>query len=189
MHAIFSFLKTRFSLIFIAVMLTLSASFALTSSENASSNDDAVKRANDARHSYEIRVIDRLLERFHYKHYRLDDELSKHILENFIESLDPSRLFFSQKDILEITKLENNFDDYIRQGVTTAYHNIFTIYRARVKERIKYALQRIDHDFDFNVVDFYELDRGESPWAADAGELDTLWRKRIKNDLISLTIF
>ncbi len=165
----------------IAILLTLSVSFALTS-------EDTKQSADDARHSYEIKVIDRLLERFHYKQYRLDDELSQHILNNFIDSLDPSRLFFADKDIQEITKLENNFDEYIRRGITTAYHNIFTIYRARVNERIDYALQRLEHNFNFNVDEYYELDRSESLWAKDEAELNTLWRKRIKNDLINLDL-
>ncbi len=144
------------------------------------------QRNNDVRHSYEIKVIDRLLEQFHYKEYRLDDELSRTILNNYLDSLDPARLFFTASDIEEIRKLENSFDDYIRRGVTAAYHSIFEIYRKRVEERIDYALQRLEHTFDFSVDEVYELDRSESPWAKDIQELETLWRKRIKNDLINL---
>lgn len=152
--------------------------------EGSASADE--QRNNDVRHSYEIKVIDRLLEQFHYKDYHLDDELSKTILDNYVDSLDPARLFFTSADIQEIKKLENSFDDYIRRGVTAAYHSIFDIYRKRVEERIDYALQRLEHNFNFSVEEYFELDRSESPWAADQSELETLWRKRIKNDLINL---
>lgn len=144
------------------------------------------QRANDVRHSYEIKVIDRLLEQFHYKDYHLDDALSESILNNYIDSLDPARLFFTATDIEEIDRLKNNFDDYIRRGITAAYHSIFDIYRARVEERIDYALQRLEHNFNFAIDEVYELDRSESPWALDEEELNSLWRKRIKNDLINL---
>ena len=144
------------------------------------------QRVNDVRHSYEIKVIDRLLEQFHYKDYHLDDALSESILNNFIDSLDPARLFFTATDVEEIDRLKNNFDDYIRRGITAAYHSIFDIYRARVEERIDYALQRLEHNFNFAIDEVYELDRSESPWALDEEELNSLWRKRIKNDLINL---
>jgi len=148
--------------------------------------DPEQQRVNDVRHSYEIKVIDRLLEQFHYKEYRLDDTLSETILDNYIDSLDPARLFFTATDIHEIDKLKTSFDDYIRRGITAAYHSIFDIYRERVKERTDYALQRLEHTFNFSIDEYYELDRSKSPWAADEKELNSLWRKRIKNDLINL---
>ncbi len=144
------------------------------------------QRIDDVRHSYEIKVIDRLLAQYHYKDFHLDDALSVSILNNFIDSLDPARLFFSATDVKEINRLKNDFDDYIRRGITAAYHSIFDIYRIRVEERIDYALQRLEHKFNFSIDEFYELDRSESAWALDENELNSLWRKRIKNDLINL---
>lgn len=180
-------------------LVTLLLAFAFTSTISCASTSqdaqesqktDAVtseeQRLNDVRHSYEMKVVDRLLEQFHYKDYFLDDTLSHAILDNYIDSLDPSRMFFAASDIEEIKKLENAFDDFIRRGVTAAYHGIFDIYRVRVKQRTEYALQRLEHNFDFTMSEQYELDRSESPWAENEKELDNLWRKRIKNDLINL---
>jgi carboxyl-terminal processing protease len=164
---------------------TSSNGFAKTAN-NAQPVDQEQQRLNDVRHSYEIKVIDRLLEQFHYKEFHLDDVLSETILDNYISSLDPSRLFFTATDVKEIDVLKNNFDDYIRRGITAAYISIFDIYRKRVDQRVDYALQRLEHNFNFSIDEYYELDRSESPWAVDEKELDTLWRKRIKNDLINL---
>ena len=164
--------------------IVTSASIPASTGEASISPDE--QHDNDVRHSYEIKVIDRLLEQFHYKDYYLNDELSKTILDNYLDSLDPARLFFTATDIHEISKLETSFDEYIRRGVTAAYHSIFDIYRKRVEERIDYATQRLEHTFDFSIDEYYELDRSESPWAADQAELESLWRKRIKNDLINL---
>ncbi len=144
--------------------------------------------ADDSRHSYEIKVINRLLERFHYKDYQLDDLLSQSILDNYVNALDPSRLFFTAMDIEEIRKLENSLDEFIRRGVTAVYQSIFEIYQARVEERIDFTLQRLEHSFDFNRDEAYILDRSEALWASDKSSLDSLWRKRIKNDLINLEI-
>ncbi len=184
-----SYPKSRFSIIgLFTLALTCTTSLALTSSNFEHAKKQEARNPDDVRHSYEIKVIDRLLERFHYKDFHLNDELSQAILDNYIDSLDPSRLFFTRTDIQEISKLENDFDDYIRRGITTAYHDIFSIYRKRVEERINFALQRLEHNFDFNTDEFYELDRSDSPWAEDARALNNLWRKRIKNDFINLEL-
>jgi len=175
----------RTAIYLLVIGSVISGSFAQTS-DNTQSLSPEQQRANDVRHSYEIKVIDRLLEQFHYKEFHLDDSLSQTILDNYIDSLDPSRLFFTATDMEEIGKLKNNFDDYIRRGVTAAYHAIFDIYRERVKERTDYALQRLEHNFNYSIDEYYVLDRSESPFAADEDELNSLWRKRIKNDLINL---
>ena len=158
-----------------------------TSQAKSSTTIEDIESA-DLRHSYEIKVIDRLLERFHYKDFLLNDDLSQQILANFMDSLDPSRLFFTAHDVQEISKLENNFDEYIRRGVTVAYHSIFNIYRDRVDQRIEFALQRLEHNFNFEINEAYSLDRSESAWAINDNELNNLWRKRIKNDLINLDL-
>ena len=182
---ILSLLIRRTAIPILLIGITFSNGFAKTAGD-VQSVDQKQQRLNDVRHSYEIKVIDRLLEQFHYKEYHLDDALSETILDNYIDSLDPSRLFFTATDVKEIDALKNNFDDYIRRGITAAYISIFDIYRKRVDERIDYALQRLGHNFNFSIDESYELDRSESPWAIDENELDTLWRKRIKNDLINL---
>ena len=39
--------------------------------------------------------------------------------------------------------------------------------------------------FDFTVDETFEFQREKAPWAANEAELDELWRKRIKNDVLS----
>src|SRR5689334_5163666 len=43
--------------------------------------------------------VGRLLEEGHYTHHPLNDEISKKLLANYIDILDFSHLFFTQKDI------------------------------------------------------------------------------------------
>ncbi|MGD1976058.1 MAG: carboxy terminal-processing peptidase, partial [Gammaproteobacteria bacterium] len=41
---------------------------------------------------------------------------------------------------------------------------------------------------DFSVDEVYEFDRSEAPWGTTSEELDDLWRKRVKNDALSLLL-
>jgi carboxyl-terminal processing protease len=41
---------------------------------------------------------------------------------------------------------------------------------------------------DFTVDEEYEFDREDSPWASTEAELDEIWRRRVKNDALSLAL-
>ncbi len=137
------------------------------------------------RHTFEYKIINSMLKRFHYKKFDLNDEFSVKILEQYIKQLDPSRIYFTQADITQFNKHRDKFDDYINAGDTEVAVNIFKKYQQRVNERSKYAIQRLDQKFDLDKDEEYNLDREDAPWEVDSAALDTLWDKRIKNDYIN----
>ncbi len=137
------------------------------------------------RHSYELKVINSMLKRFHYKKFALDDAFSEKILKQYIKQLDPSKVYFTQSDINEFNKHSKKFDDDIEAGDTTFAVELFKTYQKRVKERSIYAVKRIDQPFDFKKDQSYALDRKDAAWASDTKALDMLWEKRIKNDYIN----
>lgn len=155
------------------------------STTNANKNADDGKAPHlSAKHSYELKVINGLLKRYHYKKFKLDDNFSSKILDHYIDQLDPAHLYFTQKDIDAFNVHRNKFDDYIRDGDTTAAVEIFNRYQQRIRERSEYAIKRLKEGVDLTGNDVYKLDRKKAPWAKDKKSLDALWDKRIKNDLI-----
>jgi carboxyl-terminal processing protease len=55
-----------------------------------------------------------------------------------------------------------------------------------VDERTAYALGLLGEEFDFSRDETYRFDRREAPWPADTAAADRLWRKRVKNDVLTL---
>ncbi|CAA6821068.1 MAG: Tail-specific protease precursor (EC [uncultured Thiotrichaceae bacterium] len=160
---------------------------------NAQNNTTAVAEepSNETltpRHGYELRTIDQLLGKYHLKKFTLNDSFSLKIWDSYIEQLDPNRIYFTQKDIDALSKHKNQFDEYIESGNTTAALEIFNVYKKRVKERSVFAVKRVKEPFNFALNESYVIDRAEEKWAADTQALNDLWRKRIKNDLISLKL-
>ncbi|HHL18685.1 MAG TPA: tail-specific protease [Thiothrix sp.] len=137
------------------------------------------------RHSYELQVINSLLKQYHYKKYKLDDAFSGKILDSFIDELDPGHLYLLQTDIDAFNQHRDKIDDYIRAGNTAPALAIFTTYQQRVKERSEFAIKRLAEPFDFTLEEEFLLDHSKEPWAKNKAELDDIWRKRIKNDLIN----
>jgi carboxyl-terminal processing protease len=65
---------------------------------------------------------------------------------------------------------------------------MFEVYRTRVRERLNFAIQQLDSEPDFTTDEVYIFDRTELPWPADTAALDELWRKRVINDALNLTL-
>jgi len=137
------------------------------------------------RHSYELKMVNSMLKHYHYKKFKLDDAFSEKILDQYIKEFDPSRIYFTQKDINAFKKHSHDIDDYILKGDTDAGVKMFKLYQQRVKERSHYAATRIVKPLDLNSNDAYQFDRREAPWAKDRKALDALWDKRLKNDYIN----
>src|SRR5690606_3360807 len=70
----------------------------------------------------------------------------------------------------------------------------FTIYKrhlVRLTERLNYTLGLLDkgvESIDFTLDEELLIDREEAPWAKDRAELDELWRKRVKDEVLRLKI-
>ncbi len=137
------------------------------------------------RHGYELKIIDKLLDRYHYIDYELDDAMSRQILKSYLDQLDPDKMFFLEQDVEAFKGVEDSLDDYIRAGVVDPAFTIFNIYQTRIQERVDFALERLHQPFDFILDEDYTPEREDENWASDPAALDEIWRKRIKNDLIN----
>jgi len=159
--------------------------FSLDSTNRNSKEQISATKKLSPRHSYELKVINSLLNKYHYKKFKLDDSFSSKILDHFIDELDPAHIYFTQLDIDAFNVHRTKFDDYIRAGNTKPAIGIFTTYQNRIKERSEFAIKHLDAGLDLNGNETYLLDRKKSPWAKDQKALDILWEKRIKNDMIT----
>ncbi|HEU5399447.1 MAG TPA: carboxy terminal-processing peptidase [Gammaproteobacteria bacterium] len=133
-------------------------------------------------------VIAGLMERAHYSNRPLDDTLSQQIFKHYLEDLDPNRSYFTQGDVDSISGMKLTLGDDIRDGRLQPAFDIYNLFQKRVAERLQYAMQLLSKEPDFSVQERYTFDRSKAPWAKDSAELDDLWRKRVKNDAISLLL-
>ncbi len=128
------------------------------------------------------------LSRFHYKPVALDDALSGKVMDHFIDSLDPDRLFFLQSDVDSFKTNSTKLDDAINQEDLSIPFAMFNIYGKRVVDRMMYARSLLKQGFDFSVEESYSLKRDKGPWPKSEAERDDLWRKRVKNDWLRLKL-
>jgi len=139
-------------------------------------------------HVNATRVITELMTSHHYKKTDVDDKLSAAIFDRLLKNLDPSRSFLLAGDVEALSVYRERLDDSLRDGQLEAPFAMFRVFRARMEERARYATSLLDRDFDFSRDEEYVFDRSEAPWAEDEEALNEIWRKRVKNDVLTLRL-
>ncbi len=132
--------------------------------------------------------IVRLLSQAHYRPHKLDDDFSREILDNFIKTLDPNRVYFYASDIAEFQKYATQLDDALSEGKVAPAFAIWNRYTQRINERMETARALLDKGFDFSKDETYQWNREDAPWPKTRADMDELWRKRVKNDFLSLKL-
>ncbi|MFT3807286.1 MAG: carboxy terminal-processing peptidase [Arenimonas sp.] len=126
--------------------------------------------------------------RYAYRSATLDDKLSADIFRRYLESLDGEKLFFTQADIRRFEPYRSTLDDSIKSQNLRAPYDIFGTYVQRVDQRIAYARGLLAKPMDLSAKESWAYDREHAAWAADGNELNEIWRKYVKNDVLRLKL-
>jgi len=142
----------------------------------------------EQRHEDIGELVTQFVQKSHYQHIAVDDDLSARVLDQYIESLDGNRMYLLASDVEYFQKYRYEMDDIVRSEPLDPAFEIFAVYQTRVRERLNFALSQLQTEPDFSVEDVYVFDRSEAPWATTTAELDEIWRQRVKNDALNLRL-
>lgn len=140
------------------------------------------------RHEKIGQLVKEFIQKSHYRHADVDDDLSSLVLDNYIKSLDSNRMYFLASDVDAFEAYRYKLDDMVGSESLDPVFKMFEVYRSRARERLDYALKQLDVEPDFTIDEDYKFDRSEMAWAETTAELDEIWRKRVKNDALNLTL-
>ncbi|QNL51173.1 carboxy terminal-processing peptidase [Olivibacter sp. SDN3] len=129
-----------------------------------------------------------LLEKAHYKKVPFNDSLSSVVFDRLLSGLDPSKNYFLQSDIDSFESYRKVLLNDLRSGDLSAMFQVFNVYRKRFNERLNYAVNQVDSDFDFSKDESFDYDREKLGWFEDEEEANESWRKRVKYDLLKLRL-
>jgi len=169
-------------LIGLAALPMSASSFAANSWDNLQPDRDEVIAS--------LNVVE-LLKRHHYSKPPLDDKRSEIIYQSYLKLLDPARSYFLASDIAEFDKWRFQFDDFLKSGDLNPGFTIYKRYLDRIKSRLDFALAQLSKGvdkIDLNTQETLLVDRKDAPWPKNEAELDDLWRKRVKDEVLRLKI-
>ena len=173
---------TQYLIALIVAIITILAS----ASQSQGNSSISLSPLNE--HSRSTKLITRFLSKYHYKTFKINNSLSDQIFDSYIEALDPNRSYFYQKDIDSFQIFRYKLDDALNHPELNAPFQMFRLYQARVDERTLHALDLLKEKFNFSINEKLIIDRSKLDWAVDKDELDEIWRKRVKNDVLALRL-
>ena len=115
----------------------------------------------------------------------LDDTVSAQAWTNYLRILDYDRAYFTQGDIDSFEKYRARMADDLRKGDLEFPLKAYELFKKRHGERLEYVKSLLSTNIDFTISETYEWKRKDAPWCRDVTEQDELWRKRVKNDILS----
>jgi carboxyl-terminal processing protease len=154
----------------------------------ATSNATATDLSPTDRERRVSKLVSGVIERWHYRQSPINDQVSSLVLDRFIEALDGQRSFFLAGDVAEFERYRYQLDDAVMTGALEPVFAIYNRLQVRNRERITQVIESLKTEPNFQIEESFEYDRSKSPWAKTPDELNELWRKRVKNDALSLML-
>lgn len=153
-----------------------------------SSSADALIEYTTVQQDTVTELLEQLEER-HYAKLAYDDNLSSAHLDNYLDSLDGGRMFFTRADVSTFEKYRMVMDDQLAKGKLDAGFDIFNTFHNKLTQRLESVLASLPDriaTMDFALDERYVLDASEQAWAESQDILDERWRLQLKNQVLNL---
>ncbi|WP_301585462.1 carboxy terminal-processing peptidase [Halomonas alkaliantarctica] len=126
----------------------------------------------------------------HYADINFDEQWSAEAFQRYLDILDGQRSYLLHRDIEPYRHLERDMAQALFDGDLDDAFALYNRLSERHTARLEWLLERLDEglSFEFDSDERLEVDREEAPWATRESELDELWRKRLKNDALTLAL-
>ena len=139
-------------------------------------------------HSKALFITLAYLEKYHYRKLKLNDSLSAVVFANYIDGLDPSKVFFLQSDLDYFEKYKLQLDDELSAEKLDFGFQLFNLYQRRVLDQYARIPEMLEKGFDYEKEEYYDLDLDEIDWASSAEELNERWRLIVKGRALNLLL-
>lgn len=134
------------------------------------------------------RLVSLIVENSHIAKPKIDDEISKRWVRNFIKSLDPQKIYFLKSDVDEFLKQETNLDDQIKDGKIDFAQSVFSRFKQRAEVSQVWVQDFLNQEVDFTVDESIPDNPDKVEFPTTDEERKDRWRKRIKLDFLQYKV-
>ena len=183
-------LKNRIFLLLLCVLLALPGlcgTFAKSAQQPVSPFADKEKLRDLSGIS---RLTVSCITRRHYNAAPLDQKKAEMAFQEYLKFLDPMKIYLTREDIAGFRKDEKNFARSFSSGNLQLAMQMYLLVQKRQKMYCDFSEKLLDNlpENFLNGNDTYRIDRKDADWLNDPSQLNALWAKRLKNELIVLTL-
>jgi len=164
------------------ISITLISFLLLSTAINA--NND-IKNSDPEKDKILVYVLKNILTRGHFVVKDMNDDFSEQVFTSFIEGLDPSKRYFTQKDLKEFSKFKYEIDNQLLEDNVSFYNLVYSSFTEKIKNAKSYYGELLAQPFNFNKKETIDIDYDKVPFAKNKNELINYWRKQLKLNVLS----
>lgn len=129
----------------------------------------------------QVSALHQLIDSEHFKPKQLNDSLSHHVQQLFIESLDPRKTLFTTEDLQQFKVDEFNIDDYITAKNCQFIEKYISIFETRLNLSIDYINTLKDEPLDYSGnVQLRFTPNEDQTYFKNTKAIEHYWNKRIR---------
>lgn len=162
----------------LALLATFGTTKLLHAEATAPSHDDQIV----------AQAVCSIMQHGHINRQRIDDLISQRVHKQFLQLFDPLKLYFTEGDIRDFARMENEHDNKTVRGDLSFPFMVYKRFLERVDQRSQWAVEFAKEDHDFNQSEDIVVDPKSTHYAANEQEAKDRWRRRVKFDLVSLMV-
>lgn len=168
-------MKNKIAVLFLTILLAVS-SCSFTAKKFDTDNDkDKVL----------IELITYVIEQGHYDMRTIDNDFSKHVYNEFLESLDPMKRHFTKKDLKDFKEHKTKIDDQIKEKDISFFNLVYDRYIERYKVTEKFYEELLGENIDLNSNETINTNYESLDYAKNTKTLKERWRKQLKFSVLS----
>tara|TARA_R110002073_G_scaffold331253_1_gene515911 strand:+ start:10115 stop:12241 length:2127 start_codon:yes stop_codon:yes gene_type:complete len=164
-------MKTKLLIPFFTLFLLISN---VTYASNTTNNNDPEKD------KALISALNYILTQGHFVEKQLDDNFSKFVFKDFINGLDGSKRYFTQKDINEFSKYKYQIDNQLKESNLDFYKLVYGRFLEKIKSAKDYYGVILEKPFNYKKKEIIDIDYEKIPFASNENQLIDYWRKQLK---------
>ena len=168
-------LRNKISISLIALSLSFTAIHANKSFKNTDPEKDKIL----------VYVLKNILTRGHFVVKDMNDDFSEQVYTSFIEGLDPSKRYFTQKDLKEFSKFKYEIDNQLLEDDVSFYNTVYANFTKKIKNAKSYYAELLSQPFHFDKNETIDIDYDKVPFAKNENQLIDYWRKQLKLNVLS----
>ncbi|MDC1237638.1 carboxy terminal-processing peptidase [Polaribacter sp.] len=168
-------LRNKISISLIALSLSFTAIHANKSFKNTNPEKDKIL----------VYVLKNILTRGHFVVKDMNDDFSEQVYTSFIEGLDPSKRYFTQKDLKEFSKFKYEIDNQLLEDDVSFYNTVYANFTKKIKNAKSYYAELLSQPFHFDKNETIDIDYDKVPFAKNENQLIDYWRKQLKLNVLS----
>ena len=164
------------------INITLISFLLLFTTMNA--NND-IKNSDPEKDKILVYVLKNILTRGHFVVKDMNDDFSEQVFTSFIEGLDPSKRYFTQKDLKEFSKFKYEIDNQLLEDDVSFYNLVYSSFTDKIKNAKSYYGELLAQPFNFKKKETIDIDYDKVSFAKNENELINYWRKQLKLNVLS----